>query len=87
MQALFHFRNKNHLAFFILSAIIFSVNAYWKFSRLELLIICFLAFFVNTVIAYLVVVLAKKASRLYSRDCIWFNGLIANIYLLIIMLA
>ncbi|MFC1622753.1 hypothetical protein ACFL1Y_02050 [Patescibacteria group bacterium] len=89
IEGLFHFRNSNH--------------EFWFYLSVALLLVCIIAYLIFkhkqqfshfifmhsgiSVIATIKVILLNQPDRSFSADCVWFNGLMATIYIILFFMA
>ena len=79
------FRAASHLEWFVLSIVIFVVAVYVSVSQHDRIsIIIGQSFFCGTaVMAAIATKVGRQETQIYSRDCIWWNGLLGLILLIL----
>ncbi len=85
VRSLFHFRNAEHLHWFIGTVVVFLAHIpYWTYCVFKKTSIGYpIAINVHastSLIAALAILVLHLDTQAYSVDCIWFNALMAFIY-------
>ena len=80
------FRNANHLTYFLTSLSCIALTSAFvlrdkDLSRWPVLIFLAVLHFLTTFLAIHVVFIKKWESKVYSKDCIWYNALLGIGYL------
>jgi len=82
-----YFRNENHAIWFLASFGVFTfvLTLFFKpFPEIFLLVPLF--FHISPFITSILTTRSKEKSNLYSKDCIWFNGVMILIYLVLYLI-
>lgn len=88
IRELVNFRNASHEEWFYFTVCLFLITLLiYVCSKMRALFLILVCPYAMNSLGALIVVVSNKPSKVYSVDCIWFNGVVAMLYLMIYVIS